>query len=118
MLTLTLDSLRRLLFRHEAPDANAFVATRPVAGDRVPGGNLIFRLKAWPQLPEAGRTAEIYRILSVMSSQPVNRQWLLARCRMAPQQLDALLKQWIADGALEVIDPARFSGHDRPGLSA
>lgn len=77
---------------------------------RVTGADLIFRLKAWPQLPEEGRTAEIYRMLSVMSNQPVNRQWLLARCRLAPQQLDKLLMQWLADGALEVIDPARFAG--------
>jgi hypothetical protein len=47
-----------------------------------------------------------------MSSQPVNRQWLLARCQMAPQQLDELLVQLVADGAVEVIDPARFAGRD------
>ena len=90
--------------------SNAFAPTRPIVGERPAGANLIFRLKAWPQLPESGRTAEIYRMLSVMSSQPVNRQWLLARCRMAPRQLDELLQQLIADGALEVIDPARFAG--------
>jgi hypothetical protein len=94
--------------------ADPFQPTRPVglsAGEpRVARGDLIFRLKAWPQLPDAGRTAEIYRMLSVMSSQPVNRQWLLARCRMAPHQLDQLLLKLIADGALEVIDPSRFAG--------
>lgn len=79
---------------------------------RGAGGDLIFRLKSWPQLPEAGRTAEIYRILSVMSNQPVNRQWLLARCRMAPSKLDRLLRQLEAEGSLEVIDPARFAGRE------
>jgi hypothetical protein len=78
----------------------------------ITGADLIFRLKAWPQLPEEGRTAEIYRLLSVMSNQPVNRQWLLARCRLAPQQLDKLLVRLLADGALEVIDPARFAGRE------
>ena len=77
------------------------------------GTHLIFRLKAWPSLPEAGRTAEIYRMLSVMSSQPVSRQWLLSRCTMAPGQLDALLLKLMDDGALEVIDPSRFAR--RPG---
>ena len=82
---------------------------QPVAGDTgLARGDLIFRMKSWPRLPEDGRTAEVYRILSVMSQQPVNRQWLLTRCRMAPQQLDKLLMQLVADGALEVIDPARF----------
>ncbi|HYE41541.1 MAG TPA: hypothetical protein VEB23_16500, partial [Ramlibacter sp.] len=58
-----LESLRRLLApgRDEA-NAGPFAATRPFAGRRLRPG-LIFRLKAWPQLPENGRTAEIYRIL-------------------------------------------------------
>ena len=78
-------------------------------GDRM-GAHLIFRLKAWPRLPEAGRTAEIYRVLSVMSSQPVNRQWLVSRCSsMAPGQLDALLLRLKDEGVLEVIDPSGFA---------
>ena len=114
MLISALDTLRRLLApgRRDAEDAPAFAATRPATGPRVNGADLIFRLKAWPQLPESGRTADIYRMLSVMSSQPVNRQWLLARSNMAPPQLDELLQRLMADGALEVIDPARFAGRE------
>lgn len=114
MLTLTLDMVRRVLAltRRDAMDAGPFAATRPATGQGLAGAELIYRLKAWPQLPEAGRTAEIYRMLSVMSSQPVSRQWLLARTRMAPQQLDELLSQLARDGALEVIDPARFAGRE------
>jgi hypothetical protein len=113
MLTLTLETVRRVLAltRRDAGDPGAFRPARHLAGQEV-NGDLIYRLKAWPQLPEAGRTAEIYRMLSVMSSQPVNRQWLLARFRMAPRQLDALLMQLAAEGALEVIDPARFAGRE------
>lgn len=109
MLTIALDTFRRLfagakgLVRGERPDAD------PAAGERAPGGDLIFRLRAWPQLPEHGRTADVYRMLSVMSSQPVNRQWLLARFRMAPQQLDALMQRLVAEGSVEVIDPASFA---------
>lgn len=112
MPTLILDALRRLLAlgRRDATDAPDDEATRPASGHRLRRGNLIFRLRAWPQLPESGRTAEIYRMLSVMSSQPVNREWLEARCRMAPQQLDDLLQSLVAEGAVEVIDPARFAG--------
>ena len=99
MLTFCLDILRRLAVPRR-PDEDAGAGF---------GSHHIFRLKAWPSLPEAGRTAEIYRILSVMSSQPVNRQWLLSRCTMAPGQLDALLTQLLADGALEVIDPSGFA---------
>lgn len=111
MLTLT---LRRLLgARRKEAGPPHFLATRPAgAAPTLRGADLIFRLKAWPQLPEAGRTAEIYRMLSVMSSQPVNRRWLMERTRMAPQQLDALLVQLVREGALEVIDPARFADRE------
>ena len=109
MLTTTLQAIRRLLVpgRGQA-EPGKFAATRPLAGQGL-RPNLIFRLKAWPQLPEDGRTAEIYRILSVMSSQPVNRQWLLARCSLAPRELDRLMLKLVAEGAVEVIDPAGFA---------
>ena len=107
MLTL---SLRGWLGarRKQAP-SNPFPAT---GASRHPGADLIYRMRSWPQLPEDGRTAEIYRVLSVMSNQPVNRQWLLARCRMAPRQLDKLLMKLVAAGALEVVGPARFAGRE------
>lgn len=109
MLTSTLEAIRRLLpaGRRQA-EMGTFAATRPLGGQGL-RPNLIFRLKAWPQLPEDGRTAEIYRILSVMSSQPVNRQWLLTRSSMAPRELDRLMLKLVAEGAVEVIDPARFA---------
>jgi hypothetical protein len=79
---------------------------------RVPGAHLIYRMKAWPQLPQADRTAEVYRMLSVMSSRPVNRQWLLSQTRLQPRQLEELLLHLIAAGSIEVIDPARFAGRE------
>src|SRR6185295_17556794 len=103
MLTLTLDAMRRM-FGHRG--TVRFDESRP--GQRVPGADLIYRLKAWPEVTEPGRTAEIYRMLSVMSSRPVNRQWILTYTRMDPRRLEALLRQWVAEGAIEVIDPARF----------
>jgi hypothetical protein len=111
MLNSAFDLLRRVasISRRAAPEANPFEATRSLTDPVVPRNDLIFRLKAWPQLPETGRTAQIYRMLSVMTQQPVNRQWLLARCGMEPKQLDALLLKLVADGALEVINPARFA---------
>ena len=101
MLTL---SLRGWFGKRKEASAALFQPTRP-----RPAHDLIFRMRSWPQLPEDGRTADVYRVLSVMSQQPVNRQYLLARCRMTPPQLDKLLQRLVADGALEVIDPARFA---------
>ena len=105
MLTLALDAMRRRMFGPRGKQS--FSETRPAK--RVPGADLIYRLKAWPEVTEPGRTAEIYRMLSVMSSRPVNRQWIMTRVRMEPRQLEALLSKWVAEGAIEVIDPARYT---------
>ncbi|GAB3656939.1 hypothetical protein [Ramlibacter alkalitolerans] len=101
MASFALDTVRNIFTRRAGP--------LPPAAERPRRPELIFRLRAWPRLPENGRTAEVYRILSVMSNQPVNRQWLLGRFRLAPQQLDALLQQLVAQGSVEVIDPAAFA---------
>lgn len=111
MLPLTL--LRMLGAKRRPAPASPPPSTRPARGDhRAAGADVIFRMKSWPQLPESGRTAEIYQMLSVMSSQPVNRRWLLHRCRMAPKDLDKLLVQLVREGALEVIDPASYADRD------
>jgi hypothetical protein len=114
MLTSSLDTFRRLLAlaRREAREDGPSGAAEPAVGKDRPGGDLIFRMKSWPSLPESGRTAEVYRMLSIMSNQPVNRAWLLARFQMAPRQLDALMADLVAQGSVEVIDPARFAGRE------
>jgi hypothetical protein len=65
---------------------------------------MIYRLRRWPDLPVAHRTAAIYRMLSVMSSRPVNRSWILASSRMQPRQVDGLLAGLVAQGVVEAID--------------
>lgn len=113
MLTTTLDTMRRLFGvgrgASDGDDAWAPTAFEAVA---APAADLIYRLRSWPELPEIGRTADIYRIFSVMSQRPVNRQWILARSRMAPEQLDQLLLMLESEGVLEVIDPRRFAGRE------
>ena len=104
MLTMTLDAMRRI-FGPRGPERAA--DSRPAP--RVPGADLIYRLKAWPEVTEPGRTADVYRMLSVMSSRPVNRQWIMTHTRMEPGQLELLLRKWVSEGAIEVIDPKRFS---------
>jgi hypothetical protein len=94
MLTLPLPAIRRLLGTAAAP-----VRQSP---------NLIYRLRAWPELAESRRTADLYQVLSVMSNRPVTRQWIALRMRCTPEQVDALLRPLIESGAVDVIDPARF----------
>lgn len=85
------------------------------------GEGLIYRLKYWPNLPHASRTAEVLRVLSVMSHRPVNRRWILAHTRLATDRIDMLLKDLIGRGAVEVIDSSRFdtgSDYTRPAVAA
>lgn len=110
MFTIALDMLRRLFALSWRAVTGAGGVPDPAAP--VPGGDLIFRMRSWPRLSEHDRTAEVYRMLSVMSSQPVNRRWLLARSTMSTQALDQLLQQLVAEGSVEVIDPARFASDE------
>jgi hypothetical protein len=70
---------------------------------------LIYRLKHWPDLPQAQKTAPVLRTLSMMSHRPVNRRWILATTKMRKAQVDGLLQWLVDDGAVEVIDGARFA---------
>jgi len=83
----------------------------PEEPEPMTGGSMIYRLRSWPELPQQQRTAKIYRMLSVMSSRPVNRAWILASSGMAPRQLDGLLAGLVAQGVVEAIDPSGFDRH-------
>ena len=74
----------------------------------VSGDTLIYRLKHWPDLPSAAKTAGVLRSLSVMSHRPVNRHWLLNQSKLPARQVDRLLQRLIEDGAVEVIDSALY----------
>ena len=78
-------------------------------GADAPASNFIYRLKTWPDLADEARTADVFRILSVMSSRPVNRNWLLTTSRMHPAHVDQFLRELTEAGAVEVIDPSGFA---------
>lgn len=73
-------------------------------------GRLIFRLRRWPTITEVGRTTERYRMLSLMSLQPVNRGWMERHGRMATHELDRFIAELADCGAIEIIDPTEFAG--------
>ena len=50
-----------------------------------------YRLQAWPELPEAFRTAPVLRALSRMTLEPVTHAWFLDRTRLAPTEAERLL---------------------------
>jgi len=79
-------------------------------GARPPApGRLIYRLRTWPNLPQHARRLPVLRMLSVMSSRPVSRHWMLMQSRMRPVEVDSLLGDLQAAGVLEVIDPSGFA---------
>jgi hypothetical protein len=93
--------------------AELLVFNDPHEPETASDDGLIYRLKHWPDLAEASKTADIYRTLSMMSHRPVNRRWILSTSRMSPAQVDALLRRLVADGAVEVTDTSAFAA--QPG---
>lgn len=76
---------------------------------RAGADTLIYRLKRWPDIPTVTRTAQVLRVLSLMSNRLVNRTWLLANTSLTRYELDRLLRLMIEDGAVELIDSSRFA---------
>jgi hypothetical protein len=72
------------------------------------GNGLIYRLKHWPELPCASRTADVLRTLSVMSHRPVNRHWILSNSKLRAQDVDRLLERLVAQDAVDVVDGSKF----------
>jgi hypothetical protein len=70
---------------------------------------LIYRLKHWPDLPSASRTADVLRTLSVMSHRPVNRHWMLTHSKLGNQGVDRLLARLVRQDAVEAIDPSNWA---------
>ena len=69
---------------------------------------LVYRLKHWPELPSRIRTADVLRALSVMSSRPINRHWILEHSKLRAGEVDNLLARLVAQDAVEVIDSSSF----------
>ena len=76
----------------------------------LPEDDLVYRLRVWPVLPPALRTAPVLRLLSLMSNRPVNRHWMLNHTRLPAEAVDALLQRLVEQQAVEVIDTSRFEG--------
>jgi hypothetical protein len=84
----------------------------------APAANeLIYRLKHWPWLPPASRTADVFRALSVMSQRPVNRHWILTNSRLRPSQVDKLLERLVAEDAVNVVDSSKYMREGREPIA-
>lgn len=90
-----------------APAAETSFPATEVMGAEAPG-DLVYRLRHWPELPPAMRTAEVLRLLSMLSSRPLRRSWILERTRLREDHLEALTRRLSAQGALDILDPERL----------
>lgn len=89
----------------------AWLASRPALrpdAAALPEDGLVYRLRRWPDLPSAARTADVLRLLSVMSHRPVNRRWMLSYSRLDAEHVDALLRRLVHRGEVDVIDASAF----------
>lgn len=87
------------------PHLSRAEAARAAAGADDP---LIYRLKRWPKLPSAGMTTDITRTLSVMSTRPVNRRWILNNSSLRVHEVDTMLRRLVEQGAVDVTDASKF----------
>src|SRR3954464_10984847 len=65
----------------------------------------IYRLRRWPELPQSLRTADVLRLLSLMSNRPISRSWMENYSKVPPQRLLALLERLKSQDALEEVNP-------------
>lgn len=73
-----------------------------------PADLLIYRLKRWPKLRSASMSTDICRALSIMSTRPVNRRWIMKNCGLELHEVDRLLQALVDQDAVEVTDSAKY----------
>ena len=83
----------------------------PEATAAAPGApTLAYRLRQWPAgLPAPFYTADVLRVLSMMSIRPVSREWLQRHVKLQPRALDQLLDLLVQRGELDVVDTSTFA---------
>ncbi|MBA3773573.1 MAG: hypothetical protein H0X13_14115 [Ramlibacter sp.] len=100
------------LYRWARRTTTSFAELRFLPSERSPvehpSDGLIYRLRHWPELPDSSRTADVYRALSMMSTQPINRHWIVSHSKLDGRQVDRLLQGLVDDGAVEVIDASKY----------
>lgn len=90
---------------------------RPTEVTEVRGADpdqLIYRLRRWPKLPSSRMNTGVTRALSVMSTRPVNRRWILNNSSLPAHEVDSVLRLLVEQDAVEVIDAGKYRPHTFP----
>ena len=109
-----LDRLARRARQLLDPLADPFRPTEISAAGEPGVDQLIYRLRRWPKLPSSSMTTAVTRTLSVMSTRPVNRRWILNNSSLQVHEVDSMLRQLVEQDAVEVTDAAKFGPHTHP----
>lgn len=72
---------------------------------------LIYRLRRWPKLPSSTMNTDITRTLSVMSTRPVNRRWILNNSSLQEREVDSMLRRLVEQDAVEVTNAGKYRPH-------
>jgi hypothetical protein len=112
-----MNSVYDTIFEWARKTTTSFAELRRMSWDRDDmedevNGSLIYRLTRWPDLPSQTKTAGVLRALSVMTSRPVNRTWIIATSKLRPEQVDRLLQRLVDEEAVQVIDGSKFPPAD------
>lgn len=62
----------------------------------------VYRLRNWPPLPGACRTARVFRVLDLMSRRPLSQQWLHSSSGLTPAQIDELILNLVVHRAVDI----------------
>ena len=83
-----------------------FLRRQPPRDSELPSP--AYRLRAWPDLPDALRTAAVFQAFSRMSQGPVSLPWFIRQTRLRPDDARDLFEQLVLGGQLQVIELAGF----------
>jgi hypothetical protein len=109
-MTRGVDRFFRWARKFLTPPSDSFLPTE-VLDAAGAGDMLIYRLRRWPHLPSASMNTDVSRTLSVMSTRPVNRRWILNNSSLQEHEVDSMLQCLVEQDAVEVTDAAKYQAH-------
>jgi hypothetical protein len=105
-MTSVVDRLLRRARQIFTPPPDPFGPTEII--DTGDDDLLIYRLRRWPKLPSASMSTHVSRALSIMSTRPVNRRWLLNNSSLQAHAVDSMLQHLVEQDAVEVTDARKY----------
>jgi hypothetical protein len=81
-------------------------------GTTLPPVQFAYRLRAWPALRSARRTAGVMQALTRMELGPVSKRWFVSACRLPARDAAFLLDELVQHGYVLELELAREAAFD------